>query len=175
MVEDLRGDGLRGFLRSRGRKLIRCRALVISTSISVINRCASDPHAITLLIRSSGSCRMFGHPRGLEAAPTRNRTSQRPVLYTRESNLIRHAERTLAYFVPRLGTSMGGSRDPSGGTWVGQHPGGIVHDDANERRARSTDRAREIGGTCRLSRVGGSLLGEQLTDYGATTAWGSLP
>ena len=41
-VENLQGDDLRCFLRSRGRKLISPRALVIRTSISVMNRCASD-------------------------------------------------------------------------------------------------------------------------------------
>ena len=72
------------FLRSRGPKLITPRALVIRASISVTNRCASDPHANSLLIRSSGSCRMFGHPRVSRSHCHANGKSPRPVPYTRE-------------------------------------------------------------------------------------------
>ena len=84
VVEDLRGDGLPRFLRSRGAKLITPRALEIRASISVTNRFASDPHANSLLIRSSGSCRMFGHPRVSRSHCHANGKSQRPVPYTRE-------------------------------------------------------------------------------------------
>src|SRR5262245_27434538 len=69
VVQGLRGDDLRSFL-ARGRNLIRRRAPVTKASISATNRCTSDPYANALLIRSSGSCRMFARPRVSQAAPT---------------------------------------------------------------------------------------------------------
>src|SRR4029450_12592656 len=107
-------------------------------------------YANALLIRSSGSCGMFGHPR-VSSRCRRSRSHaerqpQRPVPYTRGSNFIRHAERTLGYFVPRRTDRQG-----------------------------QLDRAREVRMAAALA-VGACLcLSEQLTDYGTTTEWGSLP
>jgi hypothetical protein len=91
---------LSSFLGSRGWKLIKPRALVIRASISATNRCASDPHANSLLMRSSGSCRMFGHPRVSRSRSPRATASLSVRFRTpRKAFFMWNAERTLAYFV----------------------------------------------------------------------------